>query len=182
MPAWKWHKDGRVAKKHLRAFALSFSVSHGSVGNRKRARRERVERKAVRERKEKEEGGGFVLAFMHWASRFRLQVSNRKTAIVVGSYLLPPQVDFTVNRASPLVTEGQCTPLPPFQACGSEQPDSFLNNPVILAPFSLPLFLLTEHTNRAWKMASLLGKSVRPDPVIFYNTGIPSTPLCSHRN
>lgn len=47
-------------------------------------------RREGRERKE-EEGGGFVLAFMHWASRFRLQVSNRKTAIVVGSYLPPHQ-------------------------------------------------------------------------------------------
>lgn len=80
---------GELLKNHLGAFALAFAVSHGSVGNRKRARRESVERKAGRERKGKEEGGGFVLAFMHWASRFRLQVSNRKTAIVVGSYLPP---------------------------------------------------------------------------------------------
>ncbi|MEQ2279474.1 hypothetical protein AMECASPLE_009909 [Ameca splendens] len=92
-------------------------------------------------------------------------------------------LDFTVNRASPLVTKGQSPSFPLFQACRVRAARQFSEyNPVILAPFSLPPFLLMEHTNRAWKMASLLGQKAKPDLVVFSNIGSPSTPLWSHRN
>lgn len=110
-------------------------------------------------------------------------MSNRKTAIVVGSRSPPTPLDFTVNRASPLVTEGQCAPFPPFQSCRVQVARQFSEcDSVILAPFSPSLFLLMEHTNRAWKMASLSGQRAKPDLVIFYNDGSPATPLCSQRN
>lgn len=109
LPPGERRRDGRVPKNHLRAFALALSLSPMAVSEiEKKERRGRMEGK-------EEEGGGFVLALMRCTSRFRLQVSNRKAAIVAGPYLHPPPVDFTVNRASPLVTEGQCAPLPPFQ-------------------------------------------------------------------
>lgn len=97
--------------------------------------------------------------------------------------LTPTPLDFTVNRASPLVTERQCAPFPPFQPRRVQVARQFSEcDSVILAPFSPPLFLLTEHPNRAWKRASLLGQRARPDLVIFYNTDSPSTLLCSRRN
>lgn len=78
-----------VPKNHLRAFALSLFLCPMAVSEIEIECKEKGWRR--KEKEEEDGGGGFVLAFMHWASRFRLQVSNRKTAIVAGSYLPPHQ-------------------------------------------------------------------------------------------
>lgn len=63
----------------------------------------------------------------------------------------PTPVDFTVNRASPLVTGRQWAPLPPFQhlrVLAARRVSE--KGPVILAPFSLPLFFLNRTHQQSW--------------------------------
>lgn len=71
--------------------------------------------------------GGFVFAFMHWASRFRLQVSNRKTAIVEWPNSPPHQNTLQSIEPVHLSLRDNAALCLPFSPAGSEQPDSFLN-------------------------------------------------------
>lgn len=112
-------------------------------------------------------------------------MSNRKTAIVARGPApphTPPPVDFTVNRASPLVTGGQCAPFAFFSPPpGPSSQTLFWIRPSDSCPLFLRLLFFSPSAWTGWgKCLCCWAGARRPGSVIFYTVPTATTIKYSH--